>query len=308
MAEKVTKSSPFLAWLLEKSVRGFGAMPLSMARRFGAGLGQMLWRIPNQFRRNSLENVDRCFPELTGEERRRIVRESLRSTGLTVAEAGAMFHWPLERLRALEQGCAGSEVLDRAVDRGKGVIALGPHVGNWEYLSYSVSRRHPMVCLYRRPRVSEFDAYLRRARERLGSELVPVSASGIRRLVRTLERGGVVGILPDQEPLKSHGVFAPFFGTEALTMTLVGTLARRYDSAVVLGVAARQEDGGFGIDIRAGSEEMRHPDPVRAASALNSGVEAFVRDYPEQYIWSYRRFRTRPPAEVAALLEKAGAR
>ncbi len=307
MVAKVTRSAPLQAALLRSVIRGFGRLSLPAARRVGKGIGSLLWRLPNQFRENSWRNVRRCFPDLDDNRRSRIVRKSLVATGLTLAEAGAMFHWPIARLRALEASSSDLELLEPAVAAGRGVIILAPHVGNWEFLSHAITFRYPIVNLYRPPRIAELDEYLRRCRQRLGSELVPVSAGGLRRIARQLSSGGVVGILPDQEPLKSHGVFAPFFGIPALTMTLVGNLARRYGSALYFGVAERTDLGAFRIHLRPGSPELGNPDPLLAATALNEGVEALVRQFPEQYVWSYRRFRTRPPEELAARQAKAAA-
>lgn len=115
-----------------------------------------------------------------------------------------------------------------------------------------------------------------------------------------LRQGQVVGILPDQEPLKDHGVFAPFFGIPVLTMTLVGRLVRRFEAEVVFGAAERTAKGKFRVRIIEAPEGLGDKDPVRAATQLNLGVEQCVRASPEQYTWSYRRFRTRPPEELAA--------
>jgi len=300
MAAKTSKSSPVVAAVVRSTIRGLGRLSLPNARRLGRGIGALLWRVPNQFRDASLRNVRRCFPELGEEDQRRIVRVSLISTGLNVVEAGAMFHGSAEQLQELEEEVVGSDILDAAVARGRGVLALGPHLGNWEYLSHAIARGWGLVGLYRPPRIAELDTYLRQSRERLGTEMLPATGSGLRRLVRVLKEGGVVGILPDQEPLKGAGVFAPFFGVSALTMTLVGSLVRRFDAAVVIGWAERTESGRFRIHIEKGPAGLGDPDPVRAATRLNLGVEQCVRKTPEQYTWSYRRFRTRPGEELAA--------
>ena len=299
--KKESKSSPLTAATLRGVISALGSLPLSLSRGFGRLLGTLLWRLPNQFRAASLRNVARCFPDLEPERQRQIVRKSLISTGLGVSEAGAMFHWSRERLGELEVECRGEELIEAGLSRGKGVIILGPHVGNWEYLSHAVGVRWRVVALYRPPRVAELDAYIRRSRQHLGTtELVPADASGLRRVTRALRQGGVVGILPDQEPLKEHGVFAPFFGTPALTMTLVGRLVRKFDPVVVFGVAVRSGAGKFRVRFTEAPEGLGDSDPVRAATRLNLGVELCVRACPEQYTWSYRRFRTRPPEELAA--------
>jgi KDO2-lipid IV(A) lauroyltransferase len=298
MAGKVTKSSPAAAAVVKGVVRGFGRLPLPAARRVGGWLGELLWRLPNQFREASFRNVGRCFPELTIDERRRLVRESLRSTALTVAESGATFYWPQDRLAELEESVEGVDLVKEGLARGNGVLTLGPHVGNWEYLAHALTRRFGLLSLYRPPRIAELDTYLRQRRERLGARMMPATAAGLRALARTLEQGGVVGILPDQEPLKRHGVFAPFFGKPALTMTLVSGLVRRYDPLVIYGFAQRSPSGRFKVRIVEAPPDLGHRDEVYAATQLNLGVEQCVRACPEQYMWSYRRFRTRPAAEL----------
>lgn len=299
MAQKVTKSSPVAAAILRSVIGGLGRFSLPAARRVGRGLGALLWRLPNQFRENSRRNVGRCFPELSQQQQAELVRRSLVSTALTIAEAGATFHWTVERLAALEESTEGGDLIAASLAEGRGVLTLGPHVGNWEYLAHCLTRRFGLVSLYRPPRIAELDAYLRGRRERLGARMYPANAGGLRQLARALDRGEVVGILPDQEPLKQHGVFAPFFGTPALTMNLVAGLVRRFEPLVLYGFAQRLDDGRFRVRIVEAPEGLGDRDDLRAATQLNKGVELCVRACPEQYMWSYRRFRTRPPEELA---------
>ena len=298
MAQKVTKSSPLVAAILRSAIGGLGKLSLPGARRVGKGLGALLWRLPNQFRQNSWRNVRRCFPELSVDQQGELVRKSLLSTALNVAEAGATFHWSMDRIIELEESTEGEELIQASLEQGRGVLTLGPHVGNWEYLAHSLTRRYGLVSLYRPPRIAELDLYLRERRERLGAEMYPADAGGLRRLARALEKGRVVGILPDQEPLKRHGVFAPFFGIPALTMNLVAGLVRRYEPLVIYGFAERTETGTFRIRVVEAPEGLGDPDDVRAATQLNRGVELCIRACPEQYMWSYRRFRTRPAEEL----------
>ena len=185
---------------------------------------------------------------------------------------------------------------------GKGVILLVPHIGNWELLLHYLTRHHPTTVLFRPPRIAEFDGYLRETRKRSGANVAPATPQGLRNLLKSLAAGGLVGILPDQEPLKENGVFAPLFGHPALTMTLVAALLRRYDARVLFGYARRAR-GGFHLRFRAAPAGMDDPDDLVATARLNQGVEECIRDCPEQYLWSYKRFRTRKersPAELAA--------
>ncbi len=246
-------------------------------------------------------NVALCLSELPAAERRRLVRRSLIETGRSLAEAGAMWRWPEPRLAALLEGADRGELLERAVAGGRGVVLLLPHVGNWEYMNHFLTaRRLPFTALYRPPRVAEMEREIRRGRERTGAVMAPASAGGLKTLHRTLRIGGVVVVLPDQEPLKRHGVFAPFFGVPALTMTLVGALLRRFGAAPLFAWAERRP-AGFRVRFLEPPAGLDAADRVEAAACLNAGVEACVRACPEQYTWSYKRFRTRPVDETPAL-------
>jgi KDO2-lipid IV(A) lauroyltransferase len=134
------------------------------------------------------------------------------------------------------------------------------------------------------------------ARRRNGATLAPITPKGIRVLVQALERGNYVGILPDQEPKADKGaVFAPLFGIPAFTMLLVNRLSRRTGAPVVFMFAERlPESAGFRIHCIPAPEGIDSEDDAVAAAALNRGIEACVRTCPDQYIWSYKRYRRRP--------------
>ncbi len=193
------------------------------------------------------------------------------------------------------------ELLDQALANGRGAILLLPHIGNWELFNNYLLPDHPFLALYRPPRLTELDEPIRRSRQRTGAELVPTTSVGLRRLYRGLEAGKLILILPDQEPLKRHGVFAPFFGIDALTMTLVGRLVSRFDSPAIFGFAERRPDGFFRVRFRPAPDGLGVADKLAAATWLNRGIEECVRSCPEQYMWSYKRFKTRPPGEAEAL-------
>jgi KDO2-lipid IV(A) lauroyltransferase len=156
-----------------------------------------------------------------------------------------------------------------------------------------------MVCMYRPPRQQSFDAIIRDSRQRTGTRVVPTDAQGIKALFQSLKQGEVVGILPDQDPRDAgSAVFAPFFGVQANTMTLISRLAAKTGAAVIFTFAERLPSGqGFRLHLMPAPPQIADPDPQRAAAALNAGVEACVRMAPAQYQWSYKRFRSRPAGE-----------
>ncbi len=298
MAErKFVKSSPWLARLATAFLGGASHLPIARAQAWGRRLGALYARLPTELRAVCDLNLRLCFPDLPAAERRRLVRQSLEETGKSTFELAAMWRWPAGRLARLEAGVEGEELLRAALDSGRGTVLLAPHLGNWEFLNHFLMRRLQLVCLYRPPRVAELDGFVRRARGRTGCILVPATPAGLRPLLTTLRGGRPILILPDQEPLKAHGVHAPFFGVPALTMTLVSRLLRRTGSGALYVFAQRQSDGRFRVRFRPPPAGLTDADEVRAAERLNRGVEACVELCPEQYLWSYKRFMTAPPGE-----------
>ena len=198
----------------------------------------------------------------------------------------------LRLVRAVE----GAELFDAALASGRGVIVAAPHLGNWELLNQWLAQRTPIAIVYRPPRSAWMEALLRTARGHPGVSQVRAEAAGVRQLFRVLKDGGCVGILPDQQPKRGDGEFAPFFGVPALTMTLLSRLAQKTDAIVVFAWAERLHgSAGFRIRLRAAPEGIDAVDPQRGVTALNAGVETCVREAPAQYQWSYKRFTIRPP-------------
>lgn len=284
--------------LIRQFMRLCAALPLRCAHAFGAGLGSLLAIAPGRMRSITRRNIELCYPELAPAEQRRLARRSIQGTGRTVAETGALWHWPRERVLGLVQEVSGREAVDAAMRDGRGGILMTPHLGNWELVGLYCSSLYTLTSLYRPPRMEGLGQYMRASRERFGARLVPTNAGGIRHLYRALGRGEFIGLLPDQEPQPGHGVFAPFFGIEAYTMTLLARLLEKYPVPVFFVYSERLPGGaGFRIHFAPMAGDFRRDDPLAICTAMNAGVEACVRRIPEQYQWNYKRFRTRPEGE-----------
>jgi KDO2-lipid IV(A) lauroyltransferase len=132
------------------------------------------------------------------------------------------------------------------------------------------------------------------ARERFGAALVPADMAGVRALLKALRRGELLGILPDQEPRHGNGVFSPFFGIPAYTMTLLARLAQQSAAPVFVTYAERLARGaGFRLHFQPLDLEP-HYSVEEITAAVNAGIEDCVRRLPQQYQWSYKRFKTQP--------------
>ncbi|MBV0933777.1 lysophospholipid acyltransferase family protein [Marinobacterium weihaiense] len=272
-------------------------LPLSLSQRLGHRLGNRYWRKGDaaKMTRQTRRNVNACFPEWSESEREALARASLQQTGCSLCEMGMAWLWPAERTLKKVRQVHNEALLAEAIDAGKGVILIAPHLGNWEVLNLYLSAHYPFTAMYKPPQMKLMDDLIKRMRARLGTRMAPADTRGVRMVMKALRRGEMVGILPDQEPDRSGGIHVPFFGVQALTMKLLPQLAAQTGAVVVCGYAERLPDAqGFDLHFVAADEQINSRDLEAAAAAMNRSVETCVRALPEQYQWEYRRFSTRP--------------
>jgi len=286
----------FKARLVILLLKLLALLSLKNAQRFGSFIGRVLWLGDSSLTRITRTNIELCFPEKSVAQQQALIQRSLIETGKLFAEFGIMWEWPTEKTMSLIRSVEGKEYLDDIVGRGKSVIVLAPHHGNWEMVGLYLSTLRPMAALYRPPKIKALEHYMSAVRGRHGSELVPTNKRGVIRLFSILKgednNNGMVGILPDQVPGGSGGVFAPFMGVPANTVKLVARLIDKTGCEVVSLCAMRRPDAdGFDLVFRQADPEIYSKDLDTSVAALNRTVEACVRHCPEQYQWEYKRFK-----------------
>lgn len=250
-------------------------------------------------------NLELAYPDLLPAERDETLRAILRSAARQTLETLRLWTRPSsENLAAIDE-VIGAGRLDEAIAAGRGVIVAAPHHGNWELLNQWLASRTDIAILYAPPESKVGDAFLNRVRatqDRAGRVTqIRAEAAGVRQLLKWLQRGGVVGILPDQQPKQGDGDFAPFFGRPALTMSLLGRLAARTGATVLVAWCERIADSPsgprFALHVEPAPEGVADADPVAAATALNRAVEHVARRDPAQYQWTYKRFSIQPDGQ-----------
>ena len=269
-------------------------MPLRFNLWLGRRAGAIAWRLGGREKRVALANLAFCFPAQTEGWRRQTARGAILSMAEALFEAPRL--WRMTP-RALRARLDNPDVLEEIVEvqrQGDGLVIAAPHLGSWEYVGGIVGAELPMTNMFRPPKYPSVGRYVRAARERIGGTLAPTDVSGVRMLSRALMQGGTGGILPDQEPERGAGVFAPFFGRDAYTMTLLPRLVRKRRTPVLFVFAERLSGGRYRLHCITADEKLYSDDPVEAAAALNAGVEALVRRRIEQYNWNYKRFLEQP--------------
>jgi len=262
------------------------------AWRWAGVMTKLLYPFNSDLKRTIQNNIAKTLPD---QNQPQLAKQCFRHTLAFGLEAGSVWMKPLEYAANSITKIHGLALLQQAQASGKGVLILLPHLGNWEMANQFIAPRAKVVALYKPHQNQQLEHYIYTARCRAGVSMVPTNRRGVAQILRHLKSGGVTVILPDQVP-ESQGssVLVPFFGHAAHTATLVPKLAKS-SGAVLLGlVCARDEQGAFEVHISSAPSTIADNDLTLAATAMNSYIESLVRQFPAQYQWSYKRFKTIP--------------
>jgi Kdo2-lipid IVA lauroyltransferase/acyltransferase len=265
-------------------------LPLPLLHVLGALGGWLVYALSPAYRRRLRENL-----QVAGLDKRATRRAAIAAAGRQALEmAWVWLRPPRDLLRATTVDDAPGFMA--FLGQPRPVLMLTPHLGCFEviaqyYMLQPQAAAKPMTALYRVPRKAALRPLLEHARARHGLRLAPADLRGVRLMLRALKERQIVGMLPDQVPSRGDGVWAPFFGRPAYTMTLPARLVAASGAAVAVYYAERLPRGrGFrirwrAIDVALGGE------PALAAAALNRVLEDLVRELPGQYLWGYNRYK-----------------
>lgn len=270
--------------------RLLAAWPLPLLHAVGAALGWCVWLVSPAYRRVWRSNTG--VAGVAGADRWRSVAEA----GKLVAELPRL--WLGAPVPVVWDGAAH---IDAARARGDGILFLTPHLGCFEVTAQAYAARYggpqqPMTVLFRPPRQPWLRTLVETARQRPGLATASTTLSGVRQLIQALRAGGAVGLLPDQVPPHGLGVWAPFWGQPAYTMTLSARLAQTPHTTVLVAWGERLAWGrGYRVHVMPWAAVATAPlsaDPAEAATQINAAMERVVRGCPAQYLWGYARFKS----------------
>jgi KDO2-lipid IV(A) lauroyltransferase len=287
-----------IVWVL---VRALGALPRSFARTVGAGLGAVAFAFTSRLRRTGERNLQTAYPESDPAWRTRTLRQLYRNLGLHLAEFCRMPRYTPERTRSFIR-YAGLEHYLAARDQGRGVLVVTGHLGLWELSSFYHSLMgYPMSMVIRRLDNPLVDRLVNGIRCLHGNTVLHKDDFA-RGLLGAMRRGDTVGILMDTNMTPPQGVFVDFFGTPACTASGLARVGMRTGAAMLPGFLTwRKEEKKYVLEfgerlelVCTGNDEQ---DMVTNTQLCTTAIEAWVRRYPEQWLWVHRRWKTRPAGE-----------
>jgi Kdo2-lipid IVA lauroyltransferase/acyltransferase len=265
--------------------RCLSVLPLWLLHMAGALLGWLAFLCSGVYRARFLANM-------------RLAGFAWADVSGAVAHAGRM----VTELPRLWMGTAprfewvGTELVDRHYAAGKGVLFLTPHLGCFEVTAQGVAQRYAaqygdLTVLYRPARKAWLTQLIESARNRPGLVAVPTTLAGVKQMIKALKAGRAVGLLPDQVPPEGLGLWSPFFGQPAYTMTLSARLAQQTGAAVLLTWGERLPWGrGYRLHFSALKAPLS-ADLAQAVAQINTAMEDLIRQCPSQYLWGYARYK-----------------
>jgi KDO2-lipid IV(A) lauroyltransferase len=275
--------------LLIGCLRLVACLPLSWFHALGAALGHLAYLCSPRFSRRLDENLRASGVCANEVDYRRLRSANIAETGKQAVEFIPIWFRSEAHAAALVRACKGEQAVLNAYQRGRGVMLLTPHLGCFEVAAVYAAQRFPITVLYRPPHVRWLDHLIAAGRARGREKLAPADLKGVRSLFKALKNGEAVGVLPDQVPGRGEGVWVDFFGRPAYTMMLIGRLWETTRPAVFIATARRLALGaGFDIEVQPLEGDLSG---AAGARRMNAAIEAAVRACPEQYLWSYNRYK-----------------
>jgi KDO2-lipid IV(A) lauroyltransferase len=273
----------------------FNAIPLSWARRLGAGLGRLFFLAVPYERKKTLRVLGMGYPEKSALEIRRMAGNVFSNLGRGGAEFMRFPRLSLPELDSWVVEVKGLEKLQAVLASGRGAVIVTAHVGHWEMIAAWTAQKARVAGLARQLYDERLDKALNDFRRGKGITVFPRNTS-VRPILKWLKGGGVLGTLADQDT-RVDSVYVDFFGREAKTPSGPAWLAAATGAALMTGFSRRLPGGGFSVEYQ---DEIPLPQGDLSKAALKPAVqeytrrtEAYIREVPEQWVWNHDRWRSK---------------
>jgi Kdo2-lipid IVA lauroyltransferase/acyltransferase len=270
-------------------------IPYKLRLKVGAYLGLIIYYIYIKRREIAFTNISESFPDLSQVQNERICRESFRHFGMSVMEFIQLRRFN-KRFIDKYISIVGEEYIQKALAQNKGLVGICPHLGNWEYVAaYIAGRGYPVSVIMKRQSNRYVNNLIEKLRMSFGMELIYKSKAGFP-VLRALKKNRIVAFVADQDAGR-NGIFVNFMGRPASTAQGPARFALSSNSSAIIFTGVREKDGKIKIII---SPPLNFDYNKENKSAVyhNTGkwtkaIEEYIKQYPEQYFWMHRRWKTR---------------
>ena len=289
----LTRCRVYNRGMLIKTAQFFSYIPLALLHLLGVALGWVVFLVSPNYRRVFLKmtGVFARHQKLSAWKLFKLRCSAISHAGMAVCELPYVWFAKGRRDPVLRVEKHNWHFIDDAVAKGQGVLFVTPHLGCFELCAQKIAVQYPLTALYRPHKKPAVQALIEASRERGHLSLAPADMSGVRKLLRALKKCELVGLLPDQVPSNGEGIWAPFFGLPAYTMSLPVKLHATTNALFVMVVCERLSFGrGYIMHCYPGPTGLPE-DVVEASTLLNKAIEDLIIQFPAQYLWGYNRYK-----------------
>ena len=288
-----THSSPVKGAIVIAFLRMLSFLPLPLSSKITAVIAWFTYHTNSSTKKVTEANLKLCYPNLSKKERDQLTRKSIKASGKLMAETAKVWLRPAPQTLPMITDVEGEEYFHQLNnDPTTGTLMISPHLGNWELVWSYLAYNHQSSGLYRPPKIKQLEKIILEGRRTGGGQIIKTTKMEVRKMLRVLNNAECLFLLPDQQPAMGSGVFAPFYGHQAYTMTLLQGLAQRTGAKILMVTCIRTEKGftlsfrPVDIDPTLTNEEY--------AEQLNLNLQQEIDKTPEQYEWAYKRFKASP--------------
>ena len=267
-------------------------LPLSARWQCGIWLGDLACRIARKRRQIVETNIKLCFPQMSDFERRQLIKDNFRSSGISIIETAFAWFSDAGQFNHIVD-IEGLENLRQAKSEGRGVLLLGMHLSSLDFCGAALAHIEPFDVIYRKNKNKLLESIMTKGRKRNFDAVI--DRENIRAMIRRLKNGAVVWYGPDQDYGRKHSIFASFFGVKAATLKATARIISMTESPIIVFAHYRNlATGRYQIYLNKLGASYPVGDDFADATHINQVIEDAIRHAPEQYWWLHRRFKTRP--------------
>ena len=279
--------------------RMFNCLPLSYALRFGKGLGTLFYYLDRRHRKVALENLKTAFgSEKSPEDIKKMARSCFQNVGISIAEVIRLGKLDEEELLK-NISVEGMEHYREAIKKGRGLVFIGAHFGNWELLAVVISllfqKGYAVARKFDNPYIHQRVEKIRKLR---GNQLINKN-DAFWEMIKLLKKGELVGVLMDQNVAQREGVFVPFFGRPACTNKGLAMIVLKTKTPMIPIFMVRLSNGTHRVIVKPEIPLIQtghlKNDVRQNTSQITLAIEQMVRQYPDQWLWMHRRWKTQEP-------------
>jgi len=270
-------------------------LPISIQVLIGRAIGVLLYRLASRRKKIARTNIQLCFPDKTEQQQHTLLKENFALTGLALIETSACWFSSLNRRSSLES-ISGSEHLENAISKGKGVILLSFHMTSLELGCCLLSKHYPISGMYKPNKEPLLEHIMTKGRLRHLNKLL--KQNEVRSTIKALRNNEIVWYAADQNYGSKSSIFIPFFGIQASTITATTKFAKLTGATVIPFTQKRTKNGqGLELTLHPALDNFTGENEEKDALQINQFLEKYLDQYPEDYMWIHQRFRSRPAGE-----------